>query len=209
MRNMIFKDRSEAGQLLAKKIIKYDFHHPIVLAMPRGGIIVGKPVSQLLKCPFSVIVTKKISYPGKPEFVIGAISRNQTIFNPNVDIESIPKNILKKELSNKRRELRNRINMFNTGKYSLKGKDVIIVDDGITTGIPSKVAISEVMSHNPRKIILAIPVIPHALMHKTKKVVDKLIYLMAPNLLFSVGQYYEYFPQIKNEEAIRILQQKN
>lgn len=207
---MTFENRSQAGKLLAKKLQYLKGSKDlIVLAIPRGGVVIGKELADVLECPLDVIVTKKIPAPGNPELAVGAVG---TIGESVVDEELAEKvgadeNYIKYQIANIKYEISRREKMFRRGKppLDLKNKTVIITDDGVATGATMAAAVEIVRQQEPKKIIVAVPVIARDSLEKISSLADEVIYLEAPELFFAVGQFYREFGQVEDEEVVKIL----
>ena len=210
---MIFLNRFEAGKELASNLLTSLDLSPnsslVVLAIPRGGVIIGSQLSSALKCPLDVIVTKKIGAPGNPELAIGAVG---PIGEPVID-EALAtrvgadENYLKSKILNLKSELANRLKEYRGDKppLDLKNKVVVITDDGVATGATMKAAIEILRQESPQKIVVAVPVIAKDALKEIENLADEVIYLEAPELFFAVGQFYQDFKQVMNEEVKELL----
>jgi len=206
----MFQNRAQAGKKLASKLLSYKAtKNLIVLAIPRGGVVVGKILSQALDCPLEVIVTKKIGAPGNPELAIGAVG---VVGKPVIDEElaervGADENYLKSKILNLKSEIKRREKIFRRDKLplNLKDKTVILTDDGVATGATMMAAIEITRQQNPKKIIVAVPVIAKDTLEKIEKLADEVVYLDAPEMFFAVGQFYQDFSQITDEEVRKIL----
>ena len=206
----MFYDRYEAGQKLAQALIKYKNNQEvIVLAIPRGGVVVGFEVAKALKVPLDIVVARKIGAPGNAEFAIGAVSEKGDIIlnEESISEYQISRDYIKKEAKIQRQEVKRRLAEYREGKEpaNLKDKIVIIVDDGIATGASIKAAISSVKADAPKKVILAVPVAPPDTVEELKKEVDEVVCLETPETFFAVGQFYQIFDQTSDEEVKEIL----
>ncbi len=205
---MTFKDRAEAGEKLAQELLKYKDENSIVYAMPRGGVVLGNAVAKKLSAPLDVVIAKKISHQFDPEYAIGAVSEDgHTIFNEE-EKKQVDQKWLASEIKAKQNEAIDRRKKYFGDKPITPAQDktAIIVDDGIATGLTMELAISEIKHLNPKKIVAAIPVVPFETAEKLKKEVDELVALdIDKNYLGAVGAYYEFFPQIEDEEVIKIV----
>jgi len=208
---MIFKDRVEAGQLLAKKLEKEikKAQNVVVLAIPRGGVVVGKELSQFLSCPLDVIVTKKIGAPNNPELAIGAVG---TIGEPVIDKDlanqtGASQEYLQSQISQIKTQVKERETRFRVGRPALNLKDklVIITDDGVATGATMKAAVEIVRQQNPKKIMVAVPVIAQDTLGEIEKLADEVVFIQAPKLFFAVGQFYQNFEQVSDSHVIKLL----
>lgn len=206
----MFQDREEAGNKLKEELRKYkDKKDTLVLAVPRGGVVLGKIIADYLALPLDILVVRKIGYPQNPEFAVGAINQaGEIIKNPETEISY---DYLKEEGLKQQKEIIRRLKEYRGEKKELKieNKNVIIVDDGIATGLTTQSAINFVKLKGAKKIILAVPVIASNTAERIKKEVDELVYLLSPEVFFAVGQFYSYFPQVTDSQVKKILNQKN
>lgn len=206
---MVFKDRREAGEKLAGKLLRYRKENSFVLAVPRGGVPVGFEVAKVLQCPLNVLVVRKIGLSGNREFGIGAIAEGGVQVLDNTTIKAL--DIGEKELVDiidlEERELKRRIKIYqdDTLLPNLAGKTAILVDDGIATGITAKAGIEAVKKLNPQKIILAIPVCALDTAEKLRPLVDDIVCLITPAVFMAVGSWYKDFAQISDKEVVELL----
>lgn len=200
----IIKDRIEAGFLLAEKLIKYQNSNTVVLAVPRGGVPVGYVIAKSLNLPLDIVLSKKIPHPFNKEFAIGALSVDSVIIDeqPDVSNDYIEKEIIRlKELLLDKYKLY----MGNRKPIDIMGKNVIVVDDGIATGNTLLASIAMLRKKNPKKIIVAVPVIPYDRVNLFEQKTDEFICLIASKYFRGVGGFYENFGQVEDEEVIRLL----
>jgi predicted phosphoribosyltransferase len=210
----MFPNRSEAGQKLAQKLKEVlgeqkAVNKLLILAIPRGGVVIGRQIADFLKCLMDVIITKKIGAPGNPELAIGAVG---AIGEPVID-EALAERVGADEdyLKNKIEKIKENIEVqekeFRQDKLplDLKDKVVVITDDGVATGSTIKAAIEVVRQSNPQKIIVAIPVIARDALKEIENLADEVIYLEAPELFFAVGQFYQEFEQVSDETVKKLL----
>jgi len=205
---MPFKDRQQAGKLLAKKLQKYKGKDTIILAIPRGGLVIGFELAKALNAPLDILVTKKIGYPGDPEYAIGAVGPNNKFI---VTEKSIEKSYIDEQVKKITAAIHEKYKKYK-GKVEipqLKGKTVIIADDGIATGSTMVISIEIVKQQKPKKVVIAIPVGPPETIDKLNRQVDEVICLEQPEVFFAIGEFYEYFPQVEDEEAIKYLKEAN
>lgn len=202
---MIFKDRAEAGRLLAAKLKPVS----LVLAIPRGGVVVGQALAEALNSPLDIILVKKIGAPNNPELAIGAVG---AFGEPTIDEELAKKtgaddNYIKNQISKIKIEIQEREKIFRSDKLplDLKDKIVILTDDGVATGSTIVAAINILRQQNPKRIIVAVPVIARDSLAKIESVADEVVYLEAPEMFFAVGQFYQDFLQITDAEVIQLL----
>lgn len=211
---MHFKDRHEAGIKLAEQLKKYkDNKDVIVLAIPRGGVEVGYEISKLLNVKLDIVVTKKIGLPGDEEFAIGSVGPNKEVMlnEETIRVYNVSENYIQEKTMEIDKEIERRYKTYK-GRYeleNLKGKIVILTDDGVATGFTTRVAINYIKSQKPKKIILAVPVAPVDFSREIKKDVDEFICLHSTNLFFSISQFYDYFPQLDDDEVKKYLKEIN
>lgn len=209
---MLFQNRQQAGQLLAEKLRHYKNNsHVIVLGLPRGGVVCAKEVAKNLEVPLDVVVTKKLGAPGNPEYAVGAVAETgeYALNEEVVRAVGISQEYLDEEVISKKEKVKRYLEEFRQGRglgsLNLKGKVVILVDDGIATGFTILAAIKAVRAQNPKKIIVAVPVSAPDSLEKIKKVADEVICLSTPLYFAAVGQFYEEFEQTTDEEVKKIL----
>lgn len=206
---MIFKNRTDAGLKLAEKLEKYkDVPNTVVLALPRGGIVVGYEVAKILNLPLDIVVPRKIGAPGNPEFAIGAVTESGEVIL-NEEVLGISDEYLKTEVEKEKQEAERRLKLYRGGRppLDLKNKTVIISDDGLATGLTMRAAIATAKKLGAKKIVVAIPVAPPDAVELIKKEVDEIFYLDASPLFGAVGAFYQEFGQTTDEEVIDLLKQ--
>lgn len=205
---MYFKDRVDAGNQLAEKLIIERPENTVILALPRGGIPLGIEISKKYSLPFDVIHAKKLVHPLQTEFAIGAVAeKGDPILNNEVAVEQ---KWIDQEITRVREEINRRRKLYDDffNQKVLEGKDIIIVDDGIATGMTMFAAIEAVKNQNPRKIIIAVPIIPKGTYHRLKTLVDQIAYVEIPiQFLGAVGAYYQQFPQVSDKEIQTMIKQ--
>jgi predicted phosphoribosyltransferase len=205
----MFRNRTEAGYLLAGELLKYKGKPVVVMAIPRGGLPLGAIVADALQAPLEVALTKKIGHPFNREYAIGAVSRNQIILSKP---EGIPESYIESETVRLRKKLEERHRLFHRKKspVPLKGKQVIIIDDGIATGNTLRVTIALISAEAPDKIIVAIPVAPPETVARIRDMaeVEDVICLETPRNFHAVGQFYEDFATVSDEEALAIFERE-
>lgn len=204
----MFKDRIHAGKLLAEKLVNVvNGKNSIVLAIPRGGVIIGSEVSKRIDAELDIIVSKKITPPNSSEFAIGSIVHDGTIYlEPNWKTYSNDEQIAK-EIEIKTQEVQRRLLQYRAkSNYNFDAeKTVIIVDDGIATGCTVQVILKWLSKYNVRDIILAVPVMPAVTYEIFKKLIKSVVVLEIPTSFSSVGQFYDTFDQVSDEKVIQVL----
>ncbi len=199
--NFMFRDRSEAGMLLAQKLKKYKNMPGIVLAVPRGGVPVAYEVAKELGFPIEVILTKKIGHPGNKEYAIGAASLTDYFVIPH---ENVTQKYIEQELVRIRTRLKEMYLRFMGDKEpeNLEGKTVIVIDDGIATGNTLLGTIQVLKKSNPGKIIIGVPVASESAVRKLSIEVDEVVAVFIPEEFYGVGAFYEEFAQVSDEEVM-------
>lgn len=203
----MYRDRNEAGNLLALKLEKYNKTDAVVLAIPRGGIPLGFIVSEKLNLPLEVVLSKKIGHPLHKEYAIGAVTLKSSILSEAAtDISPL---YIEEETKNIRSLLKKRYKDYygNRKPLKLKGKILIIVDDGIATGNTMLSIIKMLHDEKPQKIVVAIPVAPHDSIKKLQAspYVDEVICPLVPDYFQAVGQFYQDFDQVEDKEVKQLL----
>jgi putative phosphoribosyl transferase len=201
---MIFKNREEAAHLLARELTAFADTDAVVLALPRGGVPLGYIIAKDLHLPLDVILIKKIGYPRQPEYAVGAVSLNSLIINPRIDL---PESYFQEQTLHIRQQLQERYERYkkDSKPVAIKGKPVLLVDDGIATGYTVLAAAQLIRKSDPAQIILAVPVGAPESLDKIRPYVDDLVCLEAPEGFMAVGQFYEDFSEVSHEEVIRLL----
>ncbi|MFV5695111.1 phosphoribosyltransferase [Flavobacterium sp. LB3P122] len=204
MYNEMFKDRIEAGLMLSKKLKKYQKTNTVVLAVPRGGVPMGYIIAKRLHLPLDIVFSKKIGHPYNKEFAIGAVSLDSTIIDEH---HGISNEYIEEAIVRLRKLMRKKyvLYMGNREPIDIKGKNIIVVDDGIATGNTLLVSISMLRKRNPAKIIVAVPVLPRETVAIFEKNADEFIYLIASKSFKGVGGFYKEFDQVEDDEVIKIL----
>ena len=206
---MAFRDRTEAGQRLAAMLGAYAHRRDVlVLGLPRGGVPVAYEVARSLSVPLDIIIVRKIGVPYEKELAMGAIaSGGVRVLNEDViAMLRIPADVVDAVTAEEQRELnrRERVYRGNRPLPTIRGRTVILVDDGIATGATIRAAITLVRQQRPVRIIVAVPVAAASTCEELRKEVDDVVCVLAPEELYGIGLWYERFPQI-SDDAMRAL----
>jgi len=204
----IYDNRTQAGKLLGKKLLKYKKYKPVVISIPRGGVILGAQISQLLKSVHTVVIARKISHPQHPEYGIGAISEDlDPYFDFNYfDMESYDISLITSQIIKEQEEIKKRIKLFRgDNKLKIKNRLVIVVDDGLATGVTAIAALRYLQNLNPKKIIFAAPVCAYHSIKDIQIYAHKIVCLQNPKNLQAIGSYYKDFSQVSDEAALNFL----
>ncbi len=211
---MLFKDRRDAGRKLAARLEEYkDRNNVLVLGLPRGGVVTGHEVACLLKCPLDILIVRKIGFPGQSELAVGAISETGAVsLNRNIiDSYGVTKEYIGGEIARERKEIEKRVALYRGGKGipSLTDKTIILVDDGAATGATMKAAISTLKESNILRLVAGLPVSSKEAEREIRLMADELICLYAPDDFMAVGNYYQDFSQVSDEDVIAVLRREN
>ena len=205
----MFRDRKEAGRLLAEKLRRYeDDPNGLVLAIPRGGIPVAYEVADRLHLPLDVIVIKKIGFPGNEEFAIGAAGRDGFYINRHVtEAYGVSEDYIKAQVQARQKEVQERYRLFRGEDRPppVQGKNVIVIDDGIATGATCRMALTLLKRQNPHELIVATPVAPPDTAAQFEGLADSFVCITQPELFTAIGQFYVDFSQVDESTARGLL----
>jgi len=205
----MFEDRREAGRLLAARLGKYSGRSVLVLALPRGGVVVAAEVADALGADLGLVIPRKIGAPGNRELAIGAIAPDRSVILDKVLARETgaTKEYVEREarIEGIEIERRKRIYGSNIGPDDVKGRTVIVVDDGIATGYTMRAAVGFLKRMSPGKIVVAVPVLPEDSVRSLKKELGEIVYLESPADFRAIGAHYRKFPQLTDEEIVTIL----
>lgn len=206
----LFQDRHHAGKLLAQRLLHYkEAKDTIVIALPRGGVVVGYDISLELQLPLDVLITRKLGAPSNPELAMGALAETgyQHLNEDVIRGYDVSKTQLEEETLRQKREIDRRIRRYREGRAlpSLKGQTVILVDDGIATGATFFASLGALLRAETAKVIAAVPVAPPRVVAEVKGLVDETVVLHTSEWFFGIGQFYEQFLQVEDDEVIDCL----
>jgi len=206
-----FPDRRAAGRALARALRHLAGPDTIILGLPRGGLPVADEVARDLKAPLDIVLVRKIGMPGNPELALGAIAGPEgktRILNAELaDLYGIDAATVEAQAAPERAELARRSKLWGTRLQpgALKGKVVILVDDGIATGATMRSAAVTVRADHPRKVVVAAPVAAPDVLEQMSLLADEVVCLSAPVGFTAVGRHYASFPQLDDDEVRNIL----
>jgi putative phosphoribosyl transferase len=209
-RQVRFRDRAEAGRALARVLSHYAGRDDvIVLALPRGGVPVAAEVAKELGAPLDVFVVRKLGVPGHEELAMGAIASGGVLVLDDGVLRwlGISEEQVQRALTRELDELRRREAAYRNGRPlpDLKGKTVILVDDGLATGTSMQAAARAVRRHQPARIVIAVPVASRATCDQFRDDVDEVVCAVTPEPFYAVGNWYEDFSQTSDEEVRELL----
>ena len=212
----IFRDRKQAGRLLAtylQKVIELDRKNSLVLALPRGGVPVAIEVANVLNVPMDILVVRKIGHPFQPEYGIGAITEEGYYWaDPGaIRISDIQPHQIQQTVEKEGLEVARRIKKYRNDEplTSLMHKTVILVDDGLATGVTARVAAQYIRTKGAHKIILAVPIAPDNTAQSQPPEFDEVICFQQSPSLLAISQFYQDFTQVTDQEVLEMLKKKN
>ncbi len=207
-----FSDRKDAGKQLASALTDFSFKEGMVLAIPRGGVVVGYEIASVLNFKLDVIVPRKIGAPGNPELAIGAVTEDGTMILDDslITYLGVSNDYIYQESERQKQEIRRRQNFYRQGvsEPEIKDKNVIVVDDGIATGYTMKAALASVRNRGAATLTVAIPVGPPSTIKELKHQADNIVCLYTPEYFQAIGQFYSDFSQTTDEEVIELLKNR-
>lgn len=212
MERVVYVDRLDAGIQLGEALKGIDTQEAVVVALPRGGVVVGYEVAKVLKVPLEIVCPRKIGAPGNPEYAIGAITETGTSLLQEEVISNlgVTDSYLKKTMAKEQEEAEKRLQIYRAerGPRNLKGKRVILVDDGLATGFTMKAALATCRQEGASEVIVAVPVGPSDTCDEIRMLADELICLQRPPQFYAIGQFYEEFLPTSDEEVILLMKAK-
>lgn len=207
----MFRDRVQAGRQLAFKLSTMKFLNPLVLGIPRGGIVPAAVIAETIHGDLDVVLAHKLRSPSQPELAFGAVGEDGQIY---VDQESskavgVTEEYLERESKTQLEKIRRRQALFRSGNppASIAGRSVILTDDGVATGATLFAAIEVIKAQNPHELIVAIPVSPPCTLLELKRKCGKVICLSAPADFVAVGQFYTEFSTVSDQQVVDLLNQ--
>jgi predicted phosphoribosyltransferase len=207
---MRYRDRNEAGQQLAEKLMMYANRPDVlVLALPRGGVPVGFAVSEALHAPLDVFLVRKLGVPGHEELAMGAIATGgvRVLNEEVVNYLQIPADVIDTVAAREQQELERRALHYRNGQPALDvhGCTVILVDDGLATGATMRAAVVALRQQQPARIVVAVPVAASSVCHALETVADEVVCAATPEPFYAVGLWYEHFEQTSDAEVCDLL----
>jgi predicted phosphoribosyltransferase len=210
MRWFQFTDRKEAGQLLSNELAPYTRRDDVVvLAIPRGGVVVGYEVAKGLVAPLDVVVVRKLVVPAREELTMGAIaSGGVRVLNQQVlEAYDIDSGLVDLVTAQELRELVRAEHRYRGERplFDLSGRVAVLVDDGVASSTAMRAAIRAARTRKPASIVVAAPAVSQLACDELKREVDELAWVVAPEPFYAVGTLYEKFPEVSDEEVVEIL----
>ncbi|OQA04299.1 MAG: putative phosphoribosyl transferase [bacterium ADurb.Bin400] len=206
---MRFQDRKDAGEQLAHKLDEYRGLDVVVFALPRGGVVVGYEIAQYLGAPLDLIIVRKVGHPQNPDYAICAVADDGHVLCNEREINSIDRHWLEHRLNNEKTEaMRWRQLYLNNRQHpAVEDKIVVLVDDGISTGLTFLLAVEELKHYQPKVIIAAVPIASEEVSDAIRSEADELVVLNIPfDYEGQIGAYYDEFYSVTDDEVVRLMQ---
>lgn len=206
-----FRDRHDAAKQLAEELKKLDLHDPVVLGIPRGGVVMAAAIAEQIGADMDVVLVRKLRHPAQPELAIGSVTEEGEM-HLNEAARSgggINDDYLERERQDRFEELQNRRKMFRDIRpaVGLEGRSVIVTDDGIATGSTMLAALPVIHAQKPREVIVAVPVAPPDRLQPFRDQSDRVVCLQTPSRFMAIGQFYDNFQQVDDDQACATLRQ--
>lgn len=205
----MFDDRKDAGRRLGQQLLSYSSFCPMIVALPRGGVVVGYEVAQTLAAPLHIVVVRKIGAPDNRELGVGAIAEENVLVLDKKTMHGlgITKEDLQDIIQEETKEVLRRVFLYrhNSPLQSVTGRTIIVVDDGLATGVTAKAAIFVLRKHHPQTIIFAAPVCSSEVARSLQSHIEGVFCLVTPLNLEAIGTYYRNFMQVTDEEVVNLL----
>jgi predicted phosphoribosyltransferase len=205
----MFHDREDAGRQLAEELRDRQFHEPLVLAIPRGGVVVGAVLARELNADLDVVLARKLRAPGQPELAIGAIAEDGRVYlnYPAAEAADELDDYLGQEREYQLAEIARRKRLFRKVRppAPIADRSVIVTDDGIATGATMSAALQVVKLQHARELIVAVPVASPERLPEIRHACDEVICLLMPERFWAIGQFYDNFQEVDDDRAVRLL----
>ncbi|MFO7582646.1 phosphoribosyltransferase [Guyparkeria sp.] len=202
----MFRNREEAAEQIAARLEHHRGSNPLVLAIPRGGVPMGQVIADRLEGELDIVLVHKIGAPGNPEFAIGSVDETGHVeLNPGVERYGISPDYIDSEAERQLENIRKRRQRYRRPPTRAEGRVAILVDDGIATGATLFAAIRSLRAQNPSRLVVGVGVAPPDTVERIRREVDELVCLEAPAEFMAVGQFFQDFRQVEDEEVIAAL----
>ena len=208
-----FKDRTQAGERLGEALRERGIDADVVLAIPRGGLPLGRAVADALGVPLDIVVASKIGAPGNPEYAIGAVASDGTVWRNEQAIRGTraDEEYFDRERDREAENARQKAETYRDGggPPDLTGKTVVVVDDGVATGSTVRACLLMLEGTEAERVVLAVPVGPPDTIDELRELADEVVCLETPRSFMGVGQFYARFDQVSDEEAMAYLEEES
>jgi predicted phosphoribosyltransferase len=208
---MLFHDREDAARRLAERLAEYRGRHPLILAVPRGAVPMGRILADALEGELDVVLVHKLGAPGNPELAVGSVTEDGTVtVNPFAWEIGVTQEHLDREAADQLARLRERRRRYTPIREPAdpSGRVVIVVDDGVATGATLLAALRGLRKRDPAELVAAIAVAPPATLERLQAEADRVVCLAAPEPFLAVGQFFRSFPQVSDDEVVGILERE-
>ena len=205
-----YANRRQAAERLSESLAGYRAHHPVILGIPRGGVVVADTIAQELDTDLDIVLTRKLGAPDNPELALGAVSENGRLHLQRDIAEKVgaDEDYIERERQRQLAEIRARRERYRSilPEAPLSGRTVILVDDGVATGATMQASVWAARDEGPREIIIAVPVGAQEAMARLEREADSVVCPYIPAYFYAIGQFYEDFGQVDDQEVMAILQ---
>lgn len=202
----MFRNREEAAEKIAERLAHHRGTHPLVLAIPRGGVPMGRIVADRLEGELDVVLVHKLGAPGNPEYAIGSVDESGHVeLTPVARQYGIEQAYIDEETARQLEQIHQRRGRYRRTPADAKGRTAIIIDDGVATGSTLLAAIHAVRAQQPARLVAGIGVAPPETAARIDKAVDELVCLQTPSAFMAVGQFFEEFGQVSDDEVVALL----
>jgi putative phosphoribosyl transferase len=206
---MPFLDRIDAGRRLAQRLVTMQLHAPVILALPRGGVPVAAEIASELGAPLDVLVARKVGAPGHEEFGIGAVAEglDEVVVSDAARQLGLSRRDLEELQARAHREVDRRVALYRGDRPlpDLRGRDVVLVDDGLATGVTAEAGLRALRVRQPARLILAVPVCAPETAQRLRALADEVVCVEAPEQLYAVGMWYRNFSQTTDDDVLDLL----
>jgi predicted phosphoribosyltransferase len=207
----MFRNREDAAYQLARRLKGRELRDPLVLAIPRGGVVTGAVLARELGADLDVVLSRKLRAPTQPELALGAVSEDGEVYlNPVArEVLDLTDEYVAEERRHQLAEMARRQRLFRTARppASLTGRSVIVTDDGIATGATMMAALHSVRGQHPHEVIVAVPVASPERLEEVRRLCDEVVCLLAPEDFWAVGQFYETFSAVEDGQVVELLRE--
>jgi len=207
----MFRNREDAALRLAAKLKGRELHDPLVLAIPRGGVVTGAVVAKELGADLDVVLSRKLRAPMQPELAVGAVSEDGRVYLNHYakDVFGLTNDYLGQERDHQLAEIARRQKLFRDVRpaASITDRSVIVTDDGIATGSTMIAALRTVKAQKPHEMIVAVPVSSPDRLEEIRRMCDDVVCLLSPREFYAVGQFYEDFSPVEDEQVVDLLRE--
>jgi predicted phosphoribosyltransferase len=207
----MFRNREDAARQLAQRLKGRELHHPLVLAIPRGGVITGAVLARELGAELDVVLSRKLRAPMQPELAVGAISEDGRVYlnHRAQEVLDLTDDYLAEERRHQLAEIARRKKLFRAVRPEapVARRSVIVTDDGIATGSTMIAALQAVKTQDPREVIVAVPVASPDRLAEVRRWCDDVVCLLSPADFWAIGQFYEDFTQVEDDEVVKLLRE--